>query len=89
MSMALSARRPRRFPFPVVILSKLVYLFDMNGKDVIKKLKENGWEEIRVRGSHHLLRKDGVTVPVPVHGARDIGLGLLKKIAKDTGVPLP
>ena len=61
----------------------------MNGKDVIRKLKEHGWEDIRVRGSHHLLRKDGVTVPVPVHGSRDIGTGLLKKIAKDTGVPLP
>lgn len=61
----------------------------MNGKDVIKKLKEHGWLEVRVRGSHHLLRKAGVTVPVPVHGARDLGTGLLKKLAKETGVDLP
>lgn len=60
----------------------------MNGKDVIRRLKEDGWELVRVRGSHHLLRKGAVIVPVPVHGARDLGLGLLKKLEKETGVKL-
>jgi predicted RNA binding protein YcfA (HicA-like mRNA interferase family) len=27
-------------------------------------------------------------VPVPVHGAQDLGIGLLKKIEKQTGVKL-
>ncbi len=60
----------------------------MNGKDVIKRLKEEGWELVRVRGSHHLLRKGSVTVPVPVHGGRDLGVGLVRKIEKQTGVKL-
>jgi len=60
----------------------------VNGKDVIRILKDEGWELIRVRGSHHLLRKEGVTVPVPVHGSRDLGAGLLKKLEKETGVKL-
>lgn len=28
------------------------------------------------------------SVPVPVHGAKDIGIGLLKAIEKQTGVKL-
>lgn len=35
-----------------------------------------------------MMKKDGVTVPVPVHGARDVGIGLLKKIEERTGVKL-
>jgi len=38
-------------------------------------LKENGWELARIRGSHYIFTKDGHgTVPVPVHGARDLGV---------------
>jgi len=43
---------------------------------------------VRVRGSHHLLQKDSIIVPVPVHGGRDLGIGLIKKIEKQTGVKL-
>jgi predicted RNA binding protein YcfA (HicA-like mRNA interferase family) len=35
-----------------------------------------------------MLKKDGVTVPVPVHGSKDLGIGLLKKIEEQTGVKL-
>ncbi|WP_417917162.1 type II toxin-antitoxin system HicA family toxin [Candidatus Electronema sp. JC] len=60
----------------------------MNGKEIIELLRQNGWQLVRVRGSHHLL-SDGVkTVPVPVHGKQDIGMGLLKAIEKQTGVKL-
>jgi len=36
------------------------------------------------------MEKDGVQrpVPVPVHGHHDIGVGLLKKIEKQSGVKL-
>jgi len=30
----------------------------------------------RIHGSHHILTKGGQAVPVPVHGTRDIGVGL-------------
>ena len=60
----------------------------MNGKEIIELLKQHGWQLVRVRGSHHLL-SDGVrTVPVPVHGKHDIGIGLLRAIEKQTGVKL-
>lgn len=60
----------------------------MTGHEVIAKLKAAGWSLNRVRGSHHVLTKDGQAVPVPVHGARDIGAGLLAAIQRQTGVKL-
>ena len=60
----------------------------MTGKDVIAKLKAAGWKLDRVHGSHHILTKAGKAVPVPVHGARDIGAGLLAAIQRQTGVKL-
>ena len=42
----------------------------MNGKDIISKLKADGWKLGRINGSHHIMVKDGVAVPVPVHGSR-------------------
>jgi len=43
-----------------------------------------------VEGSHHIMEKEGMIrgVPIPVHGSKDIGIGLLKAIEKQTGVKL-
>ncbi len=60
----------------------------MTGKDVIGKLKANGWTLDRIHGSHHILTKDRRAVPVPVHGSRDLGAGLLAAIQRQTGVKL-
>lgn len=60
----------------------------MNGKDVIRRLRAEGWRLDRVQGSHHILTKDGRAVPVPVHGSRDLGIALLAAISRQTGVKL-
>ena len=60
----------------------------MNGKEVIARLKAAGWALDRIHGSHHILTKAGQAVPVPVHGRRDIGVGLLASIQRQTGVKL-
>ena len=60
----------------------------MNGKDIISKLKAEGWQLDRINGSHHILVKNGKAVPVPVHGGRDVGAGLVSAIARQTGVKL-
>jgi predicted RNA binding protein YcfA (HicA-like mRNA interferase family) len=60
----------------------------MNGKQVIKQLESRGWSMVRVKGSHHMMQKDGKTVPIPIHGSTDIGSGLLAKIERQTGVKL-
>ena len=60
----------------------------MNGRAVVVKLKAAGWSLARVHGSHHIFSKDGKAVPVPMHGTRDLGAGLLAAIARQTGVKL-
>jgi predicted RNA binding protein YcfA (HicA-like mRNA interferase family) len=60
----------------------------MTGKEVIAKLKAAGWSRDLIHGSHHILTKNGRAVPVPVHGARHIGAGLLSAIQRQTGVDL-
>jgi predicted RNA binding protein YcfA (HicA-like mRNA interferase family) len=58
----------------------------MNGNDVLRRLRAEGWQQIRVRGSHHLMEKNGKVIPVPVHGSKEIGKGLLAEIERQTGV---
>lgn len=60
----------------------------MTGKEVIKILKEQGWEVLRVSGSHHRMGKNGLRTTVPVHSNRDLGKGLLAEIERQTGVKL-
>jgi hypothetical protein len=42
----------------------------------------------RVHGSHHILTKDELAVPVPVHGSRDLGPGLIAAIQRQSIVKL-
>ncbi len=47
-------------------------------------LHKAGFQEIRVKGSHHFLRhSDGRCTVVPVHRGEVIGPGLLSKILRD------
>ena len=59
----------------------------MTAKEVIKKLKVDGWTEVRSRGSHIQLKhpnKKGV-VTVPMHSG-DIPRGTLNSILKQAGL---
>ena len=57
----------------------------MKDKELLKLLKKEGWEIVRINGSHHILQKDGKTTVVPIHG-KDVPIGLLNKIFKETGL---
>ena len=57
----------------------------MSGKDFIKKLMKDGWELDRVKGSHHIMRKNGVSLSVPVHGNVDLKPGILNFLIKKVG----
>ena len=57
----------------------------MTGKEVIKRLKRDGWIEDRIVGSHHICEKDGKTIVVPVHGNKDLDKGMLHIIKKQAG----
>ena len=60
--------------------------FCMDSRDVIKRLKREGWYLVDTRGSHHQFkhpsRPGRVTVP---HPREDIPAGTLKSIARQAG----
>lgn len=50
-------------------------------------IKKQGWRELYQDGTSHIIyEKDGVKVPVPFHGAKEIGKGLVQKIKKQMGL---
>jgi predicted RNA binding protein YcfA (HicA-like mRNA interferase family) len=61
----------------------------MDSRDVIRALKADGWSEVAQKGSHvqlkHPTKPGRVTVP---HPKRDLALGLLKSIEKQSGIKL-
>jgi len=59
----------------------------ITARKLVRFLKQQGFIEVRQRGSHLTLRResDGRTVTVPIHTGQDIGKGLLKKILSDAG----
>jgi predicted RNA binding protein YcfA (HicA-like mRNA interferase family) len=58
----------------------------MNSRDIIAKLKADGWVLVHTRGSHHNFKhptKSGrVTVP---HPKRDLPIGTLRNIYRQAG----
>lgn len=59
----------------------------MDGKTVVKLLKQAGWEHISTHGSHFKLKKPNyLPIVIPVHGKKDLKPGLLNAIEKATGV---
>ncbi|MEM6393247.1 MAG: type II toxin-antitoxin system HicA family toxin [Planctomycetota bacterium] len=59
----------------------------MGSKEIIKRLKREGWEHVRTRGSHHIFthpdRPDALVV-VP-HPRRDLPIGTRRSIMKSAG----
>jgi predicted RNA binding protein YcfA (HicA-like mRNA interferase family) len=58
-------------------------------REVMRILKNLGFEQIRQRGSHCQFRHpDGRQTTVPDHRGRDISPFLLRQIAKDIGMTI-
>lgn len=57
----------------------------MKDKELLKLLLKNGWQLLEIKGSHHILTKNGKIEVIPVHG-KDMKIGLLTKILKRTGL---
>jgi predicted RNA binding protein YcfA (HicA-like mRNA interferase family) len=56
----------------------------VSGKQMCKILQAKGWEIARVTGSHHVfvIRGRNVRISVPVHGNKDLKIGLQRAIMK-------
>jgi predicted RNA binding protein YcfA (HicA-like mRNA interferase family) len=61
----------------------------MSSREVIQRLREDGWYEVAHQGSHkqfkHGAKQGRVTVPHPV---RDIPIGTLRSIEKQASIRL-
>ena len=56
----------------------------LTGKELIRLLEQNGFDVVRVNGSHHRMRHaDGRVTTVPVHGSSNLPKGLLRKIVRE------
>ena len=60
----------------------------MDAKEVLKILKKNGFKEVSQKGSHKKLTDGEKVTIVPIHGTKDIPIGTLKSIEKQSGVKL-
>jgi predicted RNA binding protein YcfA (HicA-like mRNA interferase family) len=63
-------------------------LKQISGKDLCRLLTDKGWSLARIKGSHHILFKEGVRerIVVPVHGNKPLKIGLLKAQMKVAGI---
>ena len=54
-----------------------------NSREIIRRLKREGWTLVRITGSHHVFKSpvSGETVVVP-HPKKDLGKGLVRAIYK-------
>jgi predicted RNA binding protein YcfA (HicA-like mRNA interferase family) len=61
-----------------------------NSRDIIERLRADGWTLDRVEGSHHQFKKAGIPhlVTVP-HPKKDLSVGLVKSIYDTAGWPRP
>ncbi len=53
-------------------------------REIVKRLKAEGFELVSVKGSHHKFRKGEITVVVP-HPKKDLPLGTARSIAWRVG----
>ncbi|NET56311.1 MAG: type II toxin-antitoxin system HicA family toxin [Symploca sp. SIO2E6] len=60
----------------------------VSGKELCKVLERYGWKLRRVTGSHHIYSKEGINfiLSIPVHGNRDLPIGILRRLLKDAGL---
>ena len=55
---------------------------------LFKMLKQHGWREIRQKGSHKILSKDGVDgiLVFPYHRGKEVPTGTANRILKQAGI---
>lgn len=60
----------------------------VSGEDAIRAFQKRGFSVKRIKGSHHILKKDGhrETLSIPVHRGEVVGLGLLKSLIDAAGL---
>jgi predicted RNA binding protein YcfA (HicA-like mRNA interferase family) len=57
---------------------------ECDSRKIIQRLKDDGFELVATKGSHHKFRRGERTVIVP-HPKKDLPLGTARSIAKQAG----
>jgi predicted RNA binding protein YcfA (HicA-like mRNA interferase family) len=57
---------------------------ERNSRLIVKRLRDEGYELVGSKGSHHKFRKGAVTIVVP-HPKKDLPLGTARSIARAAG----
>jgi predicted RNA binding protein YcfA (HicA-like mRNA interferase family) len=52
---------------------------------ICKKMIKDGWKVDRINGSHYIMRKNTVSLSVPVHGNEDLKTGIFNFLSKKAG----
>lgn len=60
----------------------------LTGREMLRLLREHGWQVVRIRGSHHILNKKNakVILTVPVHGNKTLRKGTQEFLLKQAGI---
>lgn len=53
-----------------------------SGKDFVRFLEREGFQLVRIRGSHHYLIRGDQRTSVPVHANRSLKVGTLRSILR-------
>ena len=62
-------------------------LSPIRGKDLVSILEKLGFVKVHQKGSHaRLEHSDGRKTSVPLHSGEKVGVGLLRKILRDTNI---
>lgn len=62
----------------------------VHGREAVRAFENAGFSVVRVRGSHHIMKKPAhpVLLSVPVHGNRPIAPGTLRNLITDAGLTI-
>jgi predicted RNA binding protein YcfA (HicA-like mRNA interferase family) len=57
---------------------------ERDSKRIVKRLRDEGYELVGTKGSHHKFRKGAITIIVP-HPKKDLPIGTARSIARLAG----
>jgi predicted RNA binding protein YcfA (HicA-like mRNA interferase family) len=62
----------------------------VTGKEAVKAFSKHGFALNRIKGSHHILKKDGhrYLLSVPCHSGKILGKGLLSNLIQSAGITI-
>ncbi|MDF1607553.1 type II toxin-antitoxin system HicA family toxin [Hoeflea sp. YIM 152468] len=57
---------------------------ERSSRQIIRRLRSDGFELVKITGSHHKFKKNGRIVTVP-HPKKDLPIGTVRAICKQAG----